>query len=389
MPDRKRIITIGGTLAAIAGIGFFMQSGQSPQTDMAMSANAPIEVLEISDAELTASDMQETPQPESTAPAAEEIAATEAETAGADAAAMETAALADEPAIQMPAMPEYRQNAAATAPAAQPQPGAQPETQPDALATTAGLSDNVITVAPENDAAVPMPSDNADMACSPEMTAEPMAAALVKIVLKATCLPNERVTMEHAGMSFTEATDAEGMLELSVPALEEQAEFSARFLDGHTVTASAKVNSLAFYDRAVIQSDSDSAVSLHALEYGAGYEDAGHVWAQAGGGIEKAATGKGGFMILLGDPSMDKGRIAEVYTFPTGIAQENGDVELSVEISVTEMNCGRPIKAQSLQTVTNGAVDVQTLELTMPDCDAVGDFLVLKNLVNDLKVARN
>ena len=79
--------------------------------------------------------------------------------------------------------------------------------------------------------------------------------------------------------------------------------------------------------------------------------------------------------------------MAQVYTFPSAMAEESGNVELSVEIEVTNSNCGLEIEAQALQVKAGAQPKVQTLDLTMPDCDAVGDFLVLKNLVDDLKVA--
>ena len=80
--------------------------------------------------------------------------------------------------------------------------------------------------------------------------------------------------------------------------------------------------------------------------------------------------------------------MAEVYTFPTGVAQQSGNVELTVEAEVTQANCGRDITAQSLEVTGSAPLRVRDLELAMPVCDAVGDFLVLKNMVNDLKIAQ-
>ncbi|WP_137700993.1 hypothetical protein [Marimonas lutisalis] len=377
MPDRKRFITIGGTVAAIAGIGFFMQNSQSAGSHAAVQAGMqlPTKQVDVSDAELTSSAMQA----QGVTDLAPDIPApSEPVSAPTETAALADAPMADTPTLKEPALsitPEPDMTSAI--PASQPR-------------QTALVSDEpVISVEPQTAPAVSQPQSTANAGCTAEMTAETMAAALVKVSLSAPCLPNERVTMEHAGMKFTEATDASGMLEIVVPALEEQASFTANFGNGESTTTTTTVSSLSFYDRAVVQSEGESSVSLHALEYGADYDDNGHVWSGASGGIESAATGKGGFIISLGDPKMDKSLVAEVYTFPTGIAQQDGDVELSVEIEVTEMNCGRPIEATSLQTGASADMTRQALELTMPDCDAVGDFLVLKNLVNDLKVARN
>jgi hypothetical protein len=365
MPDHKRYITAGGTFAVILMIGFVMQNGQSSAPQVSTNAiDAPAEPMEIAQGALTSASL-ETPQPADTIPATPVSAPAETPIAptpvaapadaDTDKAPVETASLVDAPASS--GLP--RMNAALDMPGA-------PTDGPGTLEA---------------------PKAQAD--CAVAMTAETMAAALVKLNLSAPCLPNERVTMHHNGMMFSEATDADGALEIMVPALTETAVFIASFADGKGAVANAKVSSLEFYDRAVVQSDSESSVSLHALEFGADYDDKGHVWTQAAGTITDAATGKGGFLISLGNPEVADALMAEVYTFPSGIAENDGDIELSVEIEVTAMNCGRDIEAQSLETGKDGKLSVQALELTMPDCDAIGDFLVLKNLVNDLKVARN
>ena len=56
---------------------------------------------------------------------------------------------------------------------------------------------------------------------------------------------------------------------------------------------------------------------------------------------------------------------------------------------MTASNCGREIEAQSLEIGPDGTLKTRNLTLSVPDCDAVGSFLVLNNLVSDLKVASN
>ena len=46
------------------------------------------------------------------------------------------------------------------------------------------------------------------------------------------------------------------------------------------------------------------------------------------------------------------------------------------------------IEAQSLEIQTDGKVRTQNLTLAVPDCEATGSFLVLNNLLQDLKVAQ-
>lgn len=84
--------------------------------------------------------------------------------------------------------------------------------------------------------------------CPVTLTAEPAAAAMVTLTLDAPCYAEDRVAFHHEGMVFSELTDAEGALTLSVPALAEYAIFVAVFQDGEGASAEAEVSSLAFYD---------------------------------------------------------------------------------------------------------------------------------------------
>jgi len=327
MPDTKRIVTAVGTLVAIVGIGFFMQRGSEAQGDVAVQLTAP--PVKISSIVETSAELA---TPAFVAPVVSDVAA--------------------------PALPA------------------------DILETRVALNDAPLAK-PSREAPLP------GLSCDIKMTATPQLAAMAALVLSAPCLPNERVTLHHNGMMFSDVTDADGALALSVPALGQTAVFIASFANGEGAVANTHISALAFYDRRVVQSDSQSAVSLHALEYGAEYGGAGHVWSQSAGTMEAATRGDGGFLVTLGSSDLENPLVAQVYSFPAGTANRDGDIELSVEIEVTAQNCGRDIEAQSLQVDKGAVPKVQNLDMSLPDCDAIGDFLVLKNLVNDLKVARN
>ena len=81
--------------------------------------------------------------------------------------------------------------------------------------------------------------------------------------------------------------------------------------------------------------------------------------------------------------------MAEIYTFPSGTALKEGVIMINLEAEVTEDNCNTDIEAQILQKSGNARMAAKELVLAMPECDAVGDYLVLKNLFDDLNIARN
>jgi hypothetical protein len=232
-------------------------------------------------------------------------------------------------------------------------------------------------------------ADSTTPSCTADLVARPIAAAMVDLSLTAPCEANARVTLHHNGMMITEQMDSMGKLTLQMPALSQVAIFMAAFDSGLTAMARAEVTSLDIYDRVVVQWQGPGEMQIHALEFGADYGDEGHVWAESPRSIEVAALGKGGFVTQHGRMMPDQDLRAQVYTFPSGTVARTGDIALSVETEVTAQTCGRMMEGQALQIAGGGALSVKDLNIDIPDCEAVGDFLVLKNLLQDLKIARN
>jgi hypothetical protein len=223
--------------------------------------------------------------------------------------------------------------------------------------------------------------------CTITMTAVPVAGAMVDLGLTAPCNVSERVTIHHHGMMFTEIVQPDGTLGLTVPALNENAVFIAAFPSGEGASAVALVNALSFYDRVVVQWKGEAGLQLHAREYGAAYFTPGHVWSAAAGDLGDTARGESGFLARLGREGAPDALLAEVYSFPAGTARRSGQVALSVEAEITGANCDTVVEAQTLELHDAGDLRVRDLQLSMPSCEAKGDFLVLKNLVEDLTIA--
>lgn len=233
------------------------------------------------------------------------------------------------------------------------------------------------------------PDAQAEIDCPVTAIATPDAAAMVRLALSAPCNANERVTISHMNMTFVETTSPTGTLDLLVPTLAEDAVFSLSLTNGDLVEARADVPSIALYDRIVLQWAGEPGVQIHALEFGATYGEDGHVWIGAPRDMSAVARGQGGFLMRHGDPDASEQMLAEVYTFPAAMAKSPGAVTLSVEAEVTQANCGTDISASTLEVRGGGAVQSQDLNMSIPACDAVGNFLVLNNLFKDLTVASN
>ncbi|OJI94938.1 hypothetical protein LY10_01249 [Planktotalea frisia] len=351
--DIKRIVMAGGVLATAGAIGFVMQNGESAK---ARYAGAPVpdisgtqsDPMEVTDIKLTSATSK---------PIVSEAVATKPTTKPMSESVAE--------AIEAPA---------------------QEIDEP--VVRTAALGDIALKTTSAAEIEEPEIAGPASL-CDISMNAVPSAAAMVDVSLKADCYPNERVTFHHNGMMFTHATDRDGNLDLSIPALSENAVIIVAFANGEGALANAKVPSLADYDRMVVQSKAKSNLHINAFEFGANFREDGHVNVKSERTIEHAEQGLGGFITVLGDKAQGEALVAEVYTFPTNTSQAQGDVHVSVDANVTIANCGLRIEAQTLEVSRAGKMKVQDLSLPIPGCDAVGDFLVLQNLIQDLKVARN
>ncbi|WP_299563136.1 hypothetical protein [uncultured Sulfitobacter sp.] len=345
MRYRKEIVTTAATLAIAVGIGFVMQRSQSADT---LSADAPStggEVLANADAALLN---------------VEDIILTSAE--------FDTT-------IQKPRQEEKIV------------PVSVPEIVPPEDVRT-----NAMNAPASASAADPLAEkmiSNTDTACPVDARARPVAAAMVNLTLTAPCLPNERVTVHHSGLLFNQTTDADGSLDITLPALARNAMFIVAFSDGEGGVAQATVEDVSEFDRVGVQWKGDIGFELHAREYGAGYGDEGHVWSGAARDMSYAVTGQGGYITRLGDPDIPDGLMAEIYTFPPDNAERAGTVDLSVETEVATNNCGFEIEAQTLQMQGGGSILSKDVTLSVPDCEAAGNFLVLNNLFEDLKVAIN
>jgi hypothetical protein len=207
--------------------------------------------------------------------------------------------------------------------------------------------------------------------------------AMIGITLIAPCNPNQRVVLRHGGLAVTGQTTSTGALFTALPALESAGTVEASFADGTNIKGEISVPELAALRRFGVQWQSDDAFQVHAFEGGAGYGDACHVSAVDPHRPIPGLAARGGFLSLLGDATTTNPLLAEIYTFP---ANPGADTEVVVEAAVTDATCGRELLAETL-TSTGGSVFVTDLTLAMPDCDAVGDYMVLKNLVLELNMA--
>jgi hypothetical protein len=219
------------------------------------------------------------------------------------------------------------------------------------------------------------------------MTAEPAPNASVRVLLSAPCRPNERVELRHEGLAFAMATSALGLIDVTIPVFTRQARIEAQLADGTVLTGMPVVAGLHDFERVALASDGRAVLAINAFEFGARPGDGGHV--RYAPGMWHRGSQARGQIVRLGDPGIAAPLQSEIYTFPVGQKLTTGAVRLHVEAEVTEATCGRAVEATAIQSMPGGPPSHVALTLDMPGCDATGDILVLKNVLRDLRLARN
>ena len=215
--------------------------------------------------------------------------------------------------------------------------------------------------------------------CAASMTAVPQDGAMVRLTVLAPCDAGSAVTFHHAGMMFGQRLDDRGQMDIAVPAMTQNAVFLAETATGQALMASAFVSDIAEFERVAVQTV-DRGVGLHAFEYGAEFGGEGHIWSEA--------TAGAGQLLQLGDASLSSAPLLQIYSHAVPNLRAGGEIALSLEAEVRLATCDRPLEVHIL-SARNGGLRARELSLEMPACDAVGDFLVLNNPVESLKLSQN
>ena len=220
--------------------------------------------------------------------------------------------------------------------------------------------------------------------CRAELATLEKPAGMIGLTITAPCWPSSPVQIRHSGLEISETLDAQGRLSVDLPALSANARIEVAYPDntfGHAALELPEVETLY---RVALAWEGAQILTLHALELGAIYGERGHIYAGHPGTPDRVIRGVGGFMTRLGDGT---GGVAEIYTYPREDVRTRGVVRLSAEAEVTSETCGQAAQARAIQTDALGGLQSSEVLLSMPDCEALGEIVLLKNLFRDLRLA--
>lgn len=215
---------------------------------------------------------------------------------------------------------------------------------------------------------------------APELRLTEQPNGIVAVSFHAPCLTNTEVSINQLGAKFKVVTDFDGRYSGSMPALTQTPVVEVHLPEGQTVTARIILAETVNGERIALAWEGSKDLALNAFEYGAEFGGAGHVWAQSS---RLPGNSVGGYLVRLGDPDLTHAVMTDIYVAPAGMT----DVKFDIEALVTQATCNRDLSASILRVTGAETVLAETLTIAMPECDAVGDAIIMPLREQDLQLA--
>ena len=219
--------------------------------------------------------------------------------------------------------------------------------------------------------------------CAISMTAKAEPLAMAALTITAGCLPEEQIVLHHSGLMFSHKTDAAGVARMTVPALTTKAIFVATFDNGDGALTMIDVPDADKFQRIALQWQGAKGLQLHAYEDDATHGSDGHLTLHTSHLDPDSTEMEDHFFTQHGIATIPDGFHAEIASFPVIASGKVKVINLSVEVEITDENCGRTIAGEFLNHSADTRSKGQQLTLYLPKCDAVGDLIVMDAILDN------
>jgi len=241
-------------------------------------------------------------------------------------------------------------------------------------------------------APIVVPNKNLDAtasACGVRMSASARPGASIAVFISSRCRAGQVVTVSHADFSFSERADDRGVLSTIIPAFTSIANIDVIFEDGATASAKVSLRDASELERLAIVWSAPVNLDLHAFENDATENSDGHVWVNNQRTYRDTLIGGGGFLETFGDPSIEGGTMAEVYSLPTSRIRRQTSVSLDLRINSIDAYCARPMALRTIRSENGGEITKREFNLRLPQCGIASGGLILEDFVDNIGVASN
>ncbi len=206
-------------------------------------------------------------------------------------------------------------------------------------------------------------TEGAEAECLPVLSAQAAAEASLHLLIVARCHIGQRARIHHGGIEFDLTVPPDGLIKTVVPALENPATLRVT-LDGTDVTSQPlPIAKLGNYIRVAMSWPHGSSVDVTA----------------------RTADIPGLMRYQIGDES---GVMAKVISQKIEPNPAKKVIRLMLLRHVTELGCDQDQTGRIVEIAPDAPPVRYTLTIGAPGCGHVGETLELKNILPDLKLAR-
>jgi len=223
--------------------------------------------------------------------------------------------------------------------------------------------------------------------CDIALSGRARSGANIQLEIVAACKPNQMVTVSHSGIAFSVLTDAQGTANVQLPAMDANAEILVQFADQSSASTTVAVADMGDVMRAGVSWQASMNLDLSAIEFGAAIGSEGYISPATPRDYRTSRIKGGGYLVQLGDPSLARGALAEVYTLPVARNQQRGTIALSIVISDPENVCGQTISAKTVRTRDGRNAGIRNVRFAVPACGSVSSQIQLPGAIDDIRLA--
>ncbi len=203
--------------------------------------------------------------------------------------------------------------------------------------------------------------------CQVDLALQVQVGGELLATLSSPCRPDAQFLVTHAGLAFTARTDADGVANFVVPALQSNAIVRVAFHDGAAAVQRAMVESLARMTRLAIVWTDPLQLRLRAREFDAPAGAEGDVRPANPRDFRTARRIGGGYLTQLGGTDPDAVR-AQVYTIFETMRTGAGDVEFSLALAPQGEACPEAPVARVIRSERAHLVETRDFVLPFADC---------------------
>ena len=227
--------------------------------------------------------------------------------------------------------------------------------------------------------------DPTQMDCSLSLSAKPLRGARIQLDVKAPCHRNNVITIAHAGLRFNEIVDDKGEITITIPVLSDPAKIEVSFADGASKSISTPVKDLSSLQRTGIAWSGRVNLQLNADEQAFNSSHNKQITKLNTRSYKRSYLQGGGYLTMLGNSDVENGKFVQIYSVENPNAVF---IDFMVVLENPNQLCGTGFSISAVRYAANLGTQITSKNVSVKNCSADNQSIVLKNILRSLIVAQ-